>query len=161
MWCTDFIDLAMGRATIGASARFAVGGTARTASDGWSIGRSSWSPICAELIAYSADSPTACMPLVAPAISWQLRDRALFIQERVGERSSVQNDRSAPWCWMLMLLKKRPTNPLPYRKITWTIRVTHVGRFIRRTSLDELAVVQRPSGDMKLVGPRSRTAAAG
>jgi lipopolysaccharide/colanic/teichoic acid biosynthesis glycosyltransferase len=98
--------------------------------------------------------------LVALAIKLDSPGPALFVQERIGEngqpfemfkfRSMVagaerMNNSVAPQGRDDVIVHKAPND----------MRVTRVGRFIRRTSLDELPqLLNVLRGEMSLVGPR-------
>jgi lipopolysaccharide/colanic/teichoic acid biosynthesis glycosyltransferase len=100
------------------------------------------------------------MLLVAVAIKLDSSGPALFVQERIGEngqpfmmykfRSMVVNADRMPDSPVLndqdgVVVHKIPNDP----------RVTRIGRFIRRTSLDELPQLFNVlRGEMSLVGPR-------
>jgi lipopolysaccharide/colanic/teichoic acid biosynthesis glycosyltransferase len=100
------------------------------------------------------------MLLVAVAIKLDSSGPALFVQERIGEngqpfmmykfRSMVVNADRMPGLPVLndqdgVVVHKIPNDP----------RVTRIGRFIRRTSLDELPQLFNVlRGEMSLVGPR-------
>jgi exopolysaccharide biosynthesis polyprenyl glycosylphosphotransferase len=100
------------------------------------------------------------MLLVALAIKLDSPGPALFIQERIGEngrpfrmykfRSMVVGaDR------MSRMMATRQDNGVIVHKTPDDPRVTQVGRFIRRTSLDELPqLFNVMRGEMSLVGPR-------
>ena len=88
------------------------------------------------------------MALVALAIRLDSRGPVFFLQERVGLDGT-------PF-WMI---KFRTMRVDAEQLGTWTTandpRVTRIGRFLRRTSLDELPqLINVLIGDMSLVGPR-------
>ncbi len=100
------------------------------------------------------------MLLVALAIKFDSPGPALFMQERVGEngnpfrmykfRSMVVNAER-----MNDIVTTRGRDGVIVHKTPNDPRVTRVGRFIRRTSLDELPQIFNVlRGEMSLVGPR-------
>jgi O-antigen biosynthesis protein WbqP len=87
------------------------------------------------------------MAVIALAIRWEDGGQALFRQSRVG-----RNGR-------LFVLTKFRSMPLDTANVpsdrAGALRVTRVGRFIRRTNLDELPqLLNILRGDMSLIGPR-------
>lgn len=110
------------------------------------------------------------LPLIIPifailglAIRLESKGPILFVQERIGLngkpfkifkfRSMIQNA-EAMWDEVV-----RDTNEDPRRirkiRVENDPRVTRIGRFIRRTSLDELPnLINVIKGDMSLIGPR-------
>ena len=107
---------------------------------------------------------------IAAAIKLTSRGPVLFKQERVGQygrlftvlkfRSMfVQNDYSAHKEYVMKLIRNQaaPTNSegAGVYKLTNDSRITMVGRFLRRSSLDELPqILNVLMGHMSLVGPR-------
>jgi len=100
------------------------------------------------------------LAVLAAAIKLDSRGPVLFVQERVGEngrlfqmfklRTMVGRAEE-----MLPLLIDLDSLPSPAFKIRDDPRVTRVGRFLRRTSLDELPQLWNVlEGEMSLVGPR-------
>ncbi|KZL89716.1 UDP-N-acetylgalactosamine-undecaprenyl-phosphate N-acetylgalactosaminephosphotransferase [Clostridium magnum DSM 2767] len=100
------------------------------------------------------------MIIVAIAIKINSRGPVFFAQERVGKdgkkfrmykfRSMVINAEE-----ILDKLKDKNEMTGPMFKIKGDPRVTNVGRFIRRTSIDELPqLLNVLKGEMSLVGPR-------
>lgn len=83
-----------------------------------------------------------------------------YVQERVGlngKRFNIYKFRSMYVNADLLLEKLKQKNEVqgPMFKIKYDPRVTSVGKFIRRTSIDELPqLVNVLKGDMSLVGPR-------
>lgn len=97
---------------------------------------------------------------VAIAIRWDSRGPAIFTQERVGlgtRRFSMLKFRSMVIDAEDQLpgLLDRPDGKTVLFKLKQDPRVTRVGRFLRRHSLDELPqLVNVLRGEMSLVGPR-------
>ena len=97
---------------------------------------------------------------IAIAIRLDSPGRVIFVQERVGHRGrtfrflkfrSMYVDAEA----RLAELQTRNEMEGPVFKIRNDPRVTSVGRFLRRTSLDELPqLINVLMGEMSLVGPR-------
>lgn len=98
--------------------------------------------------------------LVALVIKLESRGPIFFGQDRVGQygkvfkmykfRSMVQNAEE-----LLDKLKDKNEMSGPMFKMTNDPRITKVGRFIRKTSIDELPQLFNVlSGEMSLVGPR-------
>jgi exopolysaccharide biosynthesis polyprenyl glycosylphosphotransferase len=99
-------------------------------------------------------------PLIALAIRIDSPGRALFKQARVGEncqpfgmwklRTMVQNADQL----LSQVVKETPEGQIIYKQAD-DQRVTRVGRFLRRYSLDELPqLINVIKGEMSLVGPR-------
>ncbi len=87
-------------------------------------------------------------PLIPLAILAESDGKWLFIQDRVG--LDGQTFRMWKFRTMRPIDKVRPIDKLPDDE-----RVTNIGRFLRRTSLDELPqLINVIRGDMSLVGPR-------
>ena len=116
-----------------------------------------------------------CLPLflaIAIAVRWSSKGPILFRQERVGQfgqiftflkfRSMyVDNDHTVHREFVTKLIAEdafagaRSGNRQDVYKLTNDKRVTPIGRFLRRTSLDELPqLINVLKGDMSLVGPR-------
>lgn len=100
------------------------------------------------------------MAMIAAAIKIDSKGPVLFRQERIGEngrRFIMYKFRS-----MIVNAEKRRKDVLQYdgdgnvvHKSREDPRVTRIGQFIRRTSLDELPqLINVLKGDMSLVGPR-------
>lgn len=114
--------------------------------------------IFASLVALIILSPL--MLIIMIAIKIDSRGPVIFSQERVGKngkifkmykfRSMVSNAEE-----LLKELKNKNEMSGPMFKIKQDPRVTKVGRFIRKTSLDELPqLINVLKGNMSLVGPR-------
>lgn len=114
-------------------------------------------------VAVSALVLTALAPLlvaIAVAIRVDSRGRVLFVQRRAGQNGapfrmykfrSMSADAEARLSEVVELEKLED----PMFKLRNDPRVTRVGRFLRRTSLDELPqLVNVLKGEMSLVGPR-------
>ena len=116
-----------------------------------------------------------CLPLflaIAVAVRWSSKGPILFRQQRVGQfgqiftflkfRSMyVDNDHSVHREFVTKLIaeegvaESQPENRKSVYKLTNDKRVTTIGKFLRRTSLDELPqLINVLKGDMSLVGPR-------
>ncbi|MEW5986577.1 MAG: sugar transferase [Chloroflexota bacterium] len=103
-------------------------------------------------------------PLVALAIKLDSPGSVLFRQQRVGQRGrpftlykfrSMRNDAESE----LEKLLDLDNLPEPVFKLAEDPRVTRVGRFLRRWSLDELPQFWNVvKGDMSLIGPRPEEA---
>lgn len=154
----DYLDLAMSRATVEDFNGLPLVGLRDPAIDGFdrSIKR------CFDLIVSSLLLLVAwpVMLLVALAIKLDSAGPALFVQERVGEngrpfrmykfRSMIVGAEQ-----MNSAVISRGRNGEVVHKTPNDPRVTRVGRFIRRTSLDELPQLFNVlRGEMSLVGPR-------
>ncbi|MBI3947097.1 MAG: sugar transferase [Armatimonadetes bacterium] len=97
----------------------------------------------------------ALLPLVAVAIRLEGRGSLFFRQERLGKDG-------VPFVmWKLRTMRADAVPPAaPERKRRDDPRVTRVGRWLRRASLDELPQTWNVlRGEMSLVGPRPLTAA--
>jgi len=113
--------------------------------------------VCAALLAVVL---TPLMSVVAVAVWLETGSPVFFRQRRIGEREETFSFvkfrsmfRGAEKEWAK--LSKRSERPGPVPKIKNDPRVTKVGRFIRRWSLDELPQLWNViKGDMSLVGPR-------
>jgi len=100
------------------------------------------------------------MGIIALAIKFDSRGPVFFVQQRVGFKKrlfpmmkfrSMCEDAEARMCEIEHLNEAEGPN----FKITDDPRITRVGRFIRRTSLDELPQLFNViRGEMSLVGPR-------
>lgn len=90
------------------------------------------------------------MALIALAIRWESKGPVLFRQQRYG----FNNELIGVWKFRSMYADK--TDSTASKLVTQNDpRVTRVGRFIRRTSLDELPQLFNVIvGEMSLVGPR-------
>ncbi|MGA8671707.1 MAG: sugar transferase [Terracidiphilus sp.] len=116
-----------------------------------------------------------CLPLflaIAVAVRWSSKGPILFRQQRVGQfgqiftflkfRSMyVDNDHSVHREFVTKLIAEERVaepqsgNRKSVYKLTNDKRVTTIGKFLRRTSLDELPqLINVLKGDMSLVGPR-------
>lgn len=116
-----------------------------------------------------------CLPLflaIAVAVRWSSKGPILFRQQRVGQfgqiftflkfRSMyVDNDHSVHREFVTKLIAEEGVaepqsgNRKSVYKLTNDKRVTTIGKFLRRTSLDELPqLINVLKGDMSLVGPR-------
>jgi lipopolysaccharide/colanic/teichoic acid biosynthesis glycosyltransferase len=116
-----------------------------------------------------------CLPLflaIAVAVRWSSKGPILFRQQRVGQfgqiftflkfRSMyVDNDHSVHREFVTKLIAEEAVaepqsgNRKSVYKLTNDKRVTTIGKFLRRTSLDELPqLINVLKGDMSLVGPR-------
>lgn len=114
-----------------------------------------------------------CLPfcaLIAIAIKATSRGPILFRQMRVGQHGKqfvflkfrsmyVNNDHRVHREYVTKLINREPasceTQTQVVYKITGDKRITPVGRFLRKTSLDELPqFINVLCGDMSLVGPR-------
>jgi lipopolysaccharide/colanic/teichoic acid biosynthesis glycosyltransferase len=123
----------------------------------------------------SAALTLICLPLflaIALAVRWSSKGPILFRQERVGQfgqiftflkfRSMyVDNDHSVHREFVTKLIaedgvaESQSGNRQGVYKLTNDKRVTPIGKFLRRTSLDELPqLINVLKGDMSLVGPR-------
>jgi lipopolysaccharide/colanic/teichoic acid biosynthesis glycosyltransferase len=126
-------------------------------------------------IAGSAVLTLICLPLflaIAIAVRWSSKGPILFRQERVGQfgqiftflkfRSMyVDNDHTVHREFVTKLIAEEAVvgtqsgSRQNVYKLTNDKRVTAIGRFLRRTSLDELPQLFNVlKGDMSLVGPR-------
>jgi len=116
-----------------------------------------------------------CSPLflvIALAIKASSKGPVLFRQQRIGQYGQsftflkfrsmhIDNDESVHKEYATRLIagvedsKQSNSNGEPIFKLTNDTRVTRVGKFLRRTSLDELPqLVNVLKGNMSLVGPR-------
>jgi exopolysaccharide biosynthesis polyprenyl glycosylphosphotransferase len=88
-------------------------------------------------------------PFIALAIRLDSPGPVFFIQERVGEKGR----RFRMWKYRTMHSDTHPYEVAP--ATAEDPRITRVGRFLRRTSLDELPqVINVLKGEMSIVGPR-------
>lgn len=114
--------------------------------------------VCASLLALIILMPL--MIAVAAAIRFDSKGNVIYSQERVGKngkifkmfkfRSMIENADE-------MVEKLRHLNEMdgPVFKISNDPRITKIGRFIRKTSIDELPqLINIIKGDMSIVGPR-------
>jgi lipopolysaccharide/colanic/teichoic acid biosynthesis glycosyltransferase len=116
-----------------------------------------------------------CLPLflvIAIAIKWTSRGPILFKQERIGQfgqsftflkfRSMfADNDDNVHKEFVSKLIAEKPASDMGGEggqgvyKLTNDKRITRIGKFLRRTSLDELPqLINVLKGEMSLVGPR-------
>ena len=154
----DFFDLALSRATIEDFNGLPLVGLRDPAIDGFDrVVKRTFDLVIATLILLVA---WPILLLVALAIKLDSSGPIIFAQERIGEngqpfkmykfRSMITDaEHLAPYATNIssdrVLVHKAPNDP----------RVTRVGRFIRRTSLDELPQLFNVlRGEMSLVGPR-------
>jgi lipopolysaccharide/colanic/teichoic acid biosynthesis glycosyltransferase len=126
-------------------------------------------------IAGSAVLTLICLPLfcaIAIAVKWSSKGPVLFRQERVGQfgqiftflkfRSMyVDNDHTVHREFVTKLIAEDAVTEAQsgsrqsVYKLTNDKRVTPIGKFLRRTSLDELPqLINVLKGEMSLVGPR-------
>lgn len=100
------------------------------------------------------------MGFIALAIWWEDGGSIFFVQERTGYKG--QRFRILKFRTMMVDAEVRKKELLHLNELKWPDfkirndpRVTKVGRFLRRTSLDELPqIVNILHGEMSLVGPR-------
>jgi exopolysaccharide biosynthesis polyprenyl glycosylphosphotransferase len=92
--------------------------------------------------------PLLC--LIAMALKLDSRGPVLFIQRRVGQNNRQFN------CYKFRTMKSETNDPKGDRSASRDDhRLTRVGRFLRRTSFDELPQIFNViRGEMSLVGPR-------
>jgi exopolysaccharide biosynthesis polyprenyl glycosylphosphotransferase len=114
--------------------------------------------ICGSLIGITLLSPVIILTIIA--IKLDSKGPIIFSQERVGKngklfkmykfRSMVTNAEK-----LLVKLKDKNEMSGPMFKMKEDPRITRVGKFIRKTSLDELPQLFNViKGNMSLVGPR-------
>ena len=125
--------------------------------------------IAGSLLALMACSPA--LFLIALAVRLSSRGPVFFRQQRVGQYGKcftflkfrsmyINNDHSAHKEYMTKMIVGDAAEPLNGKKekvykITNDKRVTWIGKFLRRSSLDELPqFINVLKGDMSLVGPR-------
>lgn len=154
----DYLDLVMSRATVEDFNGLPLVGLRDPAIDGFDRIVKRWFDLIVSLLILLVTWPV--MLLVALAIRLDSPGPAVFMQERIGEngrpfrmykfRSMVVGaDR------MSTAVTTRLGNGVIVHKTPDDPRVTRVGRFIRRTSLDELPQLFNVlRGEMSLVGPR-------
>lgn len=100
------------------------------------------------------------IPVVAMLIRLDSRGPIFFKQKRIGRNGKVFNFykfRSMVTGAETVIGALRPLSGVdgPIFKIKDDPRITHVGRFLRRSSLDELPqLINVLKGDMSIVGPR-------
>ncbi|MBN1488681.1 MAG: sugar transferase [Phycisphaerae bacterium] len=108
-----------------------------------------------------------CLPLflILPVLIWlDSRGRAMFVQERVGENG--RPFRMYKFRSMVPEAEKQLAELIdlsqlsePVYKLKDDPRITRVGRWLRRTSLDELPqLINVLKGEMSMVGPRPEAA---
>jgi exopolysaccharide biosynthesis polyprenyl glycosylphosphotransferase len=153
----DFLDLAMSRATIEDFNGLPLVGLRDPAIDGFDRVVKRMFDLVISTATLLLSWPV--MLTIAAAIKLDSPGPALFVQERIGEngrpfkmfkfRSMVVNaEHLAP-------VTNRDAGGVVVHKVPDDPRVTRVGRFIRRTSLDELPQLFNViRGEMSLVGPR-------
>lgn len=154
----DFLDLAMSRATIEDFNGLPLVGLRDPAIDGFDRVIKRMFDLVIATVTLLVTWPV--MLVVAIAIKLDSPGPVLFVQERIGEngqpfkmikfRSMVLNaEQLAP-----AVARNGGDNTLVH-KVPDDPRVTRVGRFLRRTSLDELPQLFNVlRGEMSLVGPR-------
>jgi exopolysaccharide biosynthesis polyprenyl glycosylphosphotransferase len=154
----DYLDLVMSRATVEDFNGLPLVGLRDPAIDGFDRVVKRCFDLVVSLLILLVIWPV--MLLVALAIKLDSPGPALFIQERIGEngrpfrmykfRSMVVGADH-----MSRMVATRQDNGVIVHKTPDDPRVTQVGRFIRRTSLDELPqLFNVMRGEMSLVGPR-------
>jgi exopolysaccharide biosynthesis polyprenyl glycosylphosphotransferase len=154
----DFLDLAMSRATIEDFNGLPLVGLRDPAIDGFDRVVKRLFDLTISTLTLLITWPV--MLVIAMAIKLDSPGPALFVQERIGEngqpfnmfkfRSMVVNaEQLAPE------VTQEDANGVVVHKIPDDPRITRVGRFIRRMSLDELPQLFNVlRGEMSLVGPR-------
>ncbi len=99
------------------------------------------------------------MVAVAVAIKRGSPNPVLYHQDRVGENGEINkvlgphHDRGCADKLAPQMVEPASDGTVTYKRKN-DPRVTRVGRFLRRYSLDEHLAVQRPKGEMSLIGPR-------
>jgi exopolysaccharide biosynthesis polyprenyl glycosylphosphotransferase len=154
----DYFDLAMSRATVEDFNGLPLVGLRDPAIDGYDRVVKRFFDLVVSVLLLLVAWPV--MLLVALAIKLDSAGPALFVQERIGENgqpfqmfkfrsmfvSAERVNSSAPAPGLSDVIVHKTPNDA---------RVTRVGRFIRRTSLDELPQLFNVlRGEMSLVGPR-------
>lgn len=105
--------------------------------------------IVVSLLALTLLSPA--LLIVALIIRIDSPGPALFIQRRVGQHGRV----FGMWKFRTMAAGEPDRFDEPLHKLTNDPRLTRVGRFLRRSSIDEIPqLINVLRGDMSLVGPR-------
>ncbi|MEN9394801.1 MAG: hypothetical protein RL362_1022, partial [Bacteroidota bacterium] len=87
-------------------------------------------------------------PIVALLIKLSSRGPIFFKQERTGEQGN------SFWCWKFRTMQVNPDADKV--QATWNdARITSIGKFLRKTNLDELPqFLNVLKGEMSVVGPR-------
>lgn len=104
-------------------------------------------------IAFAATALVLLSPIylvIALLVKATSRGPIFFCQERVGQHGRL---------FSMLKFRTMEVRPLTETDTVWTVpindRITRVGRFLRRTSLDELPqFINVLFGDMSVVGPR-------
>ena len=153
------IDLTMENPRIEFDARpMLTSGAALLSAPRWRVNAKRLIDVCGAILALVASMPI--FAVVAAAVKLSSPGPVIFSQARVGKdgrvfrfykfrsmRMNAESERE--------ILKKYNESTGPVFKIKDDPRLTPVGRFIRRTSIDELPQLWNVlRGDMSLVGPR-------